>query len=193
MLAILLLILKIQRPNNMKKLLLIFITFLYLENSLFAQEATEPKLEFVCELKVSTDPAQKLGITAHGERRIIPITGGTFEGPKMRGTVLNGGADYQFVNKENTRTEIEAIYTIKTDDNVLIHIRNIGLVIKTKEAAESLSKGEAINPNQIYFRAAPKFEAPQDSKYDWMNNAIFVCKGIPTGKGYVIIQVWKVN
>jgi Protein of unknown function (DUF3237) len=43
-----------------------------------------------------------------------------------------------------------------------------------------------------YFRAAPKFEAPMDGKYAWLNNAIFICRGIGTNKGYVIIQVWKV-
>jgi Protein of unknown function (DUF3237) len=164
---------------------------LFIQGHLFAQNFEKPALEFVCELKVSTDKMQSVGVTSHGERRIIPITGGTFEGPKLKGIVLNGGADYQFANKENTRTEVEAIYTIKTDDGVLIHIRNVGLVFKTKEAAESMAKGETIDWNKMYFRAAPKFEAPNDSKYDWMNNAIFVCKGVPS-KGYVSIQVWKV-
>ncbi len=168
-------------------------TLLILQINLFAQKPETPNLEFVCELKVTTDKAMILGQTSHGERRIIPITGGTFEGPKLKGTVLNGGADYQFVNKENTRTEIEAIYTIKTNDGVLIHIRNVGVVVRSKETAEKLAKGETIDPSQIYFRAAPKFDAPNDSKYNWLNDAIFVCKGIPSGgKGFVTIQVWKV-
>ena len=158
---------------------------------LSAQKIEAPGLEFVCELKVTTDKTLIVGNTAHGERRIIPITGGTFEGPKLKGVVLNGGADYQFANKENSRTEVEAIYTIKTDDGVLIHIRNIGLVIKTKVASEKIAKGEPIDWNLMYFRANPKFEAPDDSKYNWMNDAIFICKGVPT-KEYVSIQVWKV-
>jgi Protein of unknown function (DUF3237) len=175
----------------MKKLSLFLIIFCA-KNLLFAQNITEPTLEFVCELKVTTDKAMSVGQTSHGERRIIPITGGTFEGPKMKGIVLNGGADYQFVNKENTRTEIEAIYTIKTDDGILIHIRNVGVVIKTLENAAKLAKGEPMDTSKNYFRAVPKFEAPNDSKYNWLNDAIFVCKGIPTGKGFVIIQVWKI-
>lgn len=173
-------------------LLLLFSSTIFAQNTP-VNEAVSPTLEYICELKVTTDKAMSVGQTAHGERRIIPITGGTFEGPNMKGTVLNGGADYQFVNKENTRTEIEAIYTIKTDDGVLIHIRNVGVVIKTPENTAKLAKGEPMDASKNYFRAAPKFEAPADSKYDWMNNAIFVCKGIPTGQGYVRIQVWKVN
>jgi Protein of unknown function (DUF3237) len=171
---------------------LFFLLCLLVQTSLFAQIAEAPALEFVCELKVTTEKAVTLGETAHGTRRMIDITGGTFEGPKMKGTVLKGGADYQFVNKDKTRTEIEAIYTIKTDDNVLIHIRNVGLSMKTLENVEKLAKGEPMDVSKNYFRAAPKFEAPNDSKYDWLNNAIFVCKGIGTNKGYVIIQVWKV-
>lgn len=154
------------------------VLFLFFSAKIFAQNIETPKLEFVCELKVTTDKTLIVGTTAHGVRKIIPITGGTFEGPKLKGVVLNGGADYQFANTENTRTEIEAIYTIKTEDSVLIHIRNVGLVNKNAAVIK-------------YFTTALKFEAPSDSKYDWMNNAIFISKGVPA-KGYVSIQVWKI-
>lgn len=159
---------------------------------LLAQNPTAPNLEFVMELKVTTDKAVKIGETSRGERRFIPITGGTFEGPNIKGTVLNGGADYQYFTENkngDSRTEIEAIYTIKTDDEVLIHIRNVGIVARSKAENKQTKAGNS----EVYFRAAPKFEAPNNSKYDWMNNAIFVCKGIPTGQGYVRIQVWKVQ
>jgi hypothetical protein len=175
----------------MKTILLLVILYL-LHPITFAQSPNPPSLEFVCELKVTTAKAMSLGITSKGERRIIPITGGTFEGPQLRGQVLSGGADYQYVNQTNTRTEIEAIYSIKTDDGVLIHIRNIGLISRTPEEAEAIALGKTIDWSKIYFRASPKFEAPSDSKYKWLNDAIFICKGIPSGgKGYVTIQVWK--
>lgn len=104
---------------------LLFLTCFLIQATLFAQQPEVLQLEFVCELKVTTDKPVTLGETAHGLRRFIDITGGTFEGPKMKGIVLKGGADYQYANKANTRTEIEAIYTIRTDDSVLIHIRNV--------------------------------------------------------------------
>ena len=156
-------------------------------NSTQSQNYAPPELEFVCELKVTVDQAMTVGQTAHGTRIIIPISGGTFEGPLLKGTVLKGGADYQYANNETGRTEIEAIYTIKTDDNVLIHIRNAGLIY----APKAPSGNGPMDFNNIYFRAAPKFEAPVNSKYDWMNNAIFVCKVLPT-MDYISIQVWKV-
>lgn len=156
-----------------------------------AQEFNQPGLEFVCELKVTTSESFSVGNTPHGERRIIPITGGTFKGPKLEGTVLAGGADYQFVNAENTRTEVEAIYSIKTDDGIFIHIRNEGVLYTEPAVAAQLKNGGSVDWNGIYFRASPKFEAPVESAYNWLNNAIFVCKGVPT-KEYVSIQVWKV-
>ena len=164
-----------------RKLLIVFL-FLIISKA-NSQDFVPPGLEFVCELKVTIDPTMRLGTTAHGERIIIPISGGTFEGPKMKGIVLPGGADYQYSNKGKGRTEIEAIYNIKADDGVLIHIRNAGLIYSPpKQNNESF---------EVYFRAAPKFEAPSDSKYDWLNNAIFICKAVPT-RDYVSIQVWKV-
>ena len=167
--------------------LLIAFFFVTVSNKAISQDLVPPSLEFVCELKVTIDPAMRIGSTAHGDRIIIPITGGTFEGPKMKGTVLLGGADYQYSARGKGRTEIEAIYTVKTDDGIFIHIRNAGLIYSVPRP-----NNESSNINQFYFRAAPKFEAPSDSKYDWLNNALFICRGVPQ-QGYVSIQVWKVQ
>ena len=53
-----------------------------------------PRLDFVLQLKVTLGEAYTVGQTPHGRRMVIPITGGTFEGPQLKGTILNGGADY---------------------------------------------------------------------------------------------------
>jgi Protein of unknown function (DUF3237) len=156
-----------------------------------AQNTPEaPKLEFVCELKVQLKSAIVVGETPHGMRRIIPITGGSFEGPKMKGEILDGGADWQIVRKDGV-SELEAHYQIKTDDGVIIYIKNMGLRVATPEIAAKIAKGEIVSPNDYYFRAVPKFDSPIGSKYEWLNNAIFICKGIRNPNG-VVILVWKV-
>lgn len=150
------------------------------DDEVSGQDFVQPQLEFTCELKVSINQALELGKTPKGERIIIPISGGTFKGPKLQGTVLSGGADYQLLSPDGKRTELNAIYTIQTDDGVLIHVRNEGLFC-----------AHADNDIPPYFMASPRFEAPIDSKYAWMNNAVFIAK--PVGReGYVSIQVWKV-
>ena len=142
-----------------------------------------PELEFALQLKVTIGEAYGIDNTQHGRRTIIPITGGTFEGPRLKGTILNGGADYQ-LNTE-TRTELEAIYCIRTDDGINIHVRNKGIIYNGKDA-----EGKPT----FYFRAAPTFEAPADSKYAWLNNALFVCspEWSQDFKG-IILNVWMVK
>ena len=172
----------------MKKILLSMIAFVTLSMSASAQVAepqNTPQLEFALQLKVTLGEAYSCGDTQHGQRTIIPITGGTFEGPAIKGTIINGGADYQLNNKATGRTELEAIYCIKTDDGVNIHVRNRGII--------NSGKDEQGNPT-FYFKAAPQFEAPVDSKYAWLNNAIFVCQPDFSGgfKG-IVLNVWKVK
>jgi len=144
-----------------------------------------PQLEFALQLRVTIDGTYTVGETERGKRIVIPITGGTFEGPLLKGTILPGGADYQMANADGTRTELEAIYSIKTDDGVYIHVRNRGLVCDGKDA-----EGRPY----YYFKAAPQFEAPKDSRYAWLNNALFVChpEWVKDFKG-IVLNVWKVK
>ena len=172
----------------MKKLLLSAIMLLGLHSMASAQveePKNAPEVEFALQLKVTLGDAYNCGETQHGLRTIIPITGGTFEGPHIKGTIINGGADYQLANNALNRTELEAIYCIKTDDGVNIHVRNRGIIWSGKDANG--------NPS-FYFKAAPQFEAPADSKYAWLNNALFVCAPDFTQqfKG-IVLNVWKVK
>ena len=172
----------------MKKLLLsaiILLASLLTANAQIIEPKETPSLEFALQLKVTLGETYRVGETQHGERIVIPITGGTFEGPAIKGTIINGGADYQLVKKAQHRTELEAIYSIKTDDGVFIHIRNRGVI--------ATGKDEQGRPS-FYFKAAPQFEAPNDSPYAWLNNAIYVCQPEWNRefKG-IVLNVWMVK
>ena len=143
-----------------------------------------PQLEFALQLKVTLGQAFSIENTQHGRRTVIPITGGTFEGPGIKGTIINGGADYQLANAQG-RTELEAIYCIKTDDGVYIHVRNRGIIAGGQDADGKPT---------FYFRAAPQFEAPADSKYGWLNNALFVCAPEFSQQFQgIVLHVWKIK
>ena len=172
----------------MKKFCIAMMALLAFTTSASAQvlEPKEtPQLEFALQLKVTLGEAFSCGETQHGRRTVIPITGGTFEGPNIKGTIINGGADYQLANTSINRTELEAIYCIKTDDGVYIHVRNRGIIYS--------DKGVNGNPS-FYFKAAPQFEAPADSKYAWLNNSLFVCAPMFSQefKG-IVLNVWRVK
>jgi hypothetical protein len=173
----------------MKRILLLTVVTMVFAMTVSAQVNEAPKgpeLEFALQLKVTLGEAYSVGETQHGRRTVIPITGGTFEGPRLKGTVISGGADYQLANAAG-RTQIEAIYSIKTDDGVYIHVRNRGIICSGRDADGK--------PN-FYFRCAPQFEAPADSKYAWLNNALFLCSPSFSGGGGfngIVLNVWEVK
>ena len=172
----------------MKKLFLCLIVSI-LSYTVSAQKviprAEIPKMTFVMQLNVTVGPAYSIGDTPLGRRQIIPITGGTFDGPFLRGTVLSGGADYQLLSADGKRTELEAVYSIRTDDGVYIHVRNRGIMVDGTD--------ESGGGSSFYFKAAPRFEAPADSEYAWLNNAIFVCSPSFGLKNGITLDVWKVE
>ena len=171
----------------MKQTLIILLSFLAITLNASAQVEVPkdtPQLEFVMQLKVTLGESYSCGETQHGRRTVIPITGGTFEGPNIKGTILNGGADYQLAT--GGRTEIEAIYSIKTDDGIYIHIRNRGII-----ASGGAEQG---GRPSFYFRCAPQFEAPADSKYAWLNNSLFLCApSFSQGFQGIVLNVWRVK
>ena len=167
----------------MRKLFMALLAAISISASAQIQEPEAPQLEFALQLKVTLGEAYGIDNTQHGRRTVIPITGGTFEGKSLKGTIVNGGADYQ-LNAEG-RTELEAIYCIKTDDGIYIHVRNRGIIANGKDADGKPS---------FYFRAAPQFEAPADSKYGWLNNSLFVCAPSFSSdfKG-IVLNVWRIK
>lgn len=120
----------------------------------------EPTLEFAFEEIVTLGQATAPGETARGARLIIPITGGTFEGPELRGTVMPGGWDWQ-LRRADGCTEIEADYFLKTDDGVVINVVNKGVICPGEGGAFPA------------VRTHPVFEAPR-GKYEWLSQAAFV-------------------
>jgi hypothetical protein len=86
-------------------------------------EPPKPSLEFLARFEVNLDaPTLEVGeVEGVGKRRIIPITGGRFSGPRLKGQVLNNGADRQVVQADGL-AKLDTRYTLKTDDDARIDI-----------------------------------------------------------------------
>lgn len=150
----------------------------------------QPLLEFC--FRISIDVAggmQELGKTGKGTRRIIPITGGCFEGPNIKGSVVAGGYDWQLLRPDGV-IEIDARYLIQTAEGDLITVINTGLRHGSAEVMQRLAKGEEVDPSEYYFRSVPVFETA-NSKYAWLTKSIFIANGIRKPKE-VLIDVWRV-
>jgi hypothetical protein len=148
-----------------------------------------PQLEFAFTATITLGTIQEVGATPHGRRRIIPITGGTFEGPAIKGAVEPGGADWQIIRTDNV-AELDAQYTLKTDDGVFIYIRNKGYRHGPPGVIQRLMKGEAVDAKEYYFRATPVFETASE-KYDYLNKFIYIATG-ERKKDSVLIHFYKV-
>ncbi|HTE40117.1 MAG TPA: DUF3237 domain-containing protein [Steroidobacteraceae bacterium] len=142
--------------------------------SLTASAADVPlQTEFAFEARVTVDKPLAIGQSSHGLRRVIPITGGTVSGPLLKGKVVSGGADWQFVRPDGV-LEVQAKYTLQTDDGVLILVDNRGIRHASPAVMERLTKGENVPASEYYFRTSAIFEAPLGSKYEWLNRAVFI-------------------
>jgi hypothetical protein len=135
----------------------------------------KPDLQLLFEVRGALDAAVVVGETPVGLKRVVPILGGTFSGPEMRGTIVPGGADWQYVRPDGV-TVVEARYLLRTDDEVLIEVHNRGIRHGPAETMKRLAAGESVDPSEYYFRAAPVLTAPA-GKYEWLNRNLFVCTG----------------
>jgi hypothetical protein len=146
-------------------------------------EPAPPPLEFVFEANVAIAETLVMGKGKYGERRVIPITGGTIEGPRLQGEVLPGGADWQLVRADGD-IELEARYPVRASDGALIQVCNRCLMHVPPGTTD---------PRQIYSRSAPVFEAPSDGPHAWLNHSIFIGTLWMTRQGRVRIRVFRVG
>jgi hypothetical protein len=158
-------------------------------NSSMQDETVTPgdfKTEFMWDAKVKIAGMIMVGESKRGIRRVIPITGGTFEGPNIKGEVLPGGEDWQLVRPDGD-TELYARYLLKTHNGYIIQVINQVTIHVPKE-------GEKGAP---YTKSVLDFEAPNNSPFDYLNHSIFL--GTlkmpmlqPGEEPYVIIGVYRV-
>jgi hypothetical protein len=147
--------------------------------------------EFVFEARVKVDRPMVVGQSSHGLRRVVPILGGTVAGPALAGKVLAGGADWQYVRPDGA-WELQAKYTIETDDGVLIMVENRGVRYGKPEVMERLARGEKVDRADVYCRTVATFEAPRDSKYEWMNRTLIITD-VERTPDSAIVRFYKVH
>jgi hypothetical protein len=134
-----------------------------------------PPLEFIFAADVAVDRPLDVGDIGKGKRRFVPIAGGEFSGPKLRGEVLPGGGDWQTIRDDGV-AELEARYTLRTADRALIFVRNYGLRHGPPDVMAALAAGAAVDPSSYYFRGATFFETSA-APYAWLTEHIVVCVG----------------
>ncbi|MBE1554306.1 DUF3237 domain-containing protein [Sporosarcina limicola] len=149
-----------------------------------------PNLTFTFDLELVVEKAHLPGKTPMGNRRIIRIESGHFNGEHVKGKVIPGGDDWITVREDGTIIQDVRIL-LCTDDNDLIMMSYRGIRTGSKGVLARLDNNEDVNREEYYFRTNPIFETASE-KYDWMNKKVFVS----TGKrldGKVQYSVYQVN
>ena len=154
------------------------------------QTPDPPRLTFAFEVRATVGPPIEVGNVPHGRRRIVAITGGTFEGPGIRGKVLAGGADWQMIQPDGF-SELDTRYTLETDKGQIIYVQNKGIRHAAPDVMKRLLAGENVDPRLVYFRTVPTFET-SSPELQWLPRSVFV----GTGERYpndVRIRFWRVE
>ncbi len=123
------------------------------------QAPAPPAAEFVYEAIVEIAAREPLGRSPLGERFIVPILGGSFEGPGVRGTILAGGADRQLLRSDGVR-RLDAFYEMRTDDGAVLTVRNRVLIDDPPGGTR-------------YAFSHVEITAPE-GRYDWLNRRVLV-------------------
>jgi hypothetical protein len=148
----------------------------------------DPALEFVFELRVEVAEPVRVGRTASEDLNVTPITGGTVEGPRLRGRVLGVGADW-WVTRGAT-TQLDARYLLEVEDGAAIDVVNRGYWHATREVEARLFAGEEVDEADLYYRTAFVFQTGADS-HRWLTEAQFIGYARPES-GLVCIRVFRI-
>lgn len=137
---------------------------------------------FLMKLLVGRDRAQPIGPTPPGWRGVFPVDGGTFEGPRLRGTVNAGGADWVTMRSDAIML-IDVRLTLLTDDGATIGMVYTGLARPQDQAdGERFLNREVLPYEAMYLHTTPRFETG-DARYAWLNGTIAVTNGRRTDAG----------
>ena len=133
-------------------------------------------------LQVNVMPPQNVGAVPHGTRRIAPISGGVFDGPRLRGTVLPGGSADWLLLRPDEVLELDLRVTLRTHDGALISMKSFGLRHGPPEVMAAIGRGEPVDPASYYFRTTPRFQTAHPA-YDFLNRLVAVATGDRRAEG----------
>ena len=138
-----------------------------------SNQLPDPRLTRIYRLEATLAQPLDLGETAQGHRRIVPLTGGTFTGPELNGTLLPGAsADWQIVLSDGTALG-DIRYTLETDGSDLLYVQSRGVRHGSAEVLSRLGRGEDVDASEYTFRTSTQIETAAPH-LDWLNKGVFI-------------------
>jgi hypothetical protein len=145
--------------------------------------------EFLCTVRVDVGELTSMGEGPLGERRVVQIAGGTFEGPGMKGEVLPG-ADWQILRRDGV-LDLDARYTLREERGGLVRVVSQGYRHGPEEVMGRLARGEEVDPSEYFFRSVMRFETG-NAELAYLNKIIAVASAERRAR-QVILQAWTIK
>ena len=133
------------------------------------------KTEFLFDARIDLAAAEQIGAVPQGARSVHIVTGGTFEGPRLRGEVLPGGGDW-LLSQSDGLNELDVRVTLRADDGALILVTYRGILDLPADVARRALDGEDVDASEYYFRTSPRFETGAE-QHAWLNRIVCVGTG----------------
>ena len=130
----------------------------------------------VFRLEATLGEPLELGDIARGKRRIVPLTGGTFTGPELNGTLVPGSsADWQIVLPDGTALG-DIRYTLQTDNGDLLYVQSRGVRHGSADVLARLARGQDVDASEYTFRTSTQIETAA-AGLEWLNKGVFISVG----------------
>jgi hypothetical protein len=124
-----------------------------------------PSLLPMCQVRCEVGTLVTLGVGPYGERRYVPLGGGTVQGAELNGQLVEGGVDWQVARADGV-LDIGAHYVIRTDDGALVEVQSNGLRHGPPEVMARLARGEVVGRDEYFFRTLMRFTTGHP---DWLH------------------------
>lgn len=149
-----------------------------------------PPLLPMTQVRCAVAPLVSLGPGKYGERRYVPLGGGTAIGPELNGTLVEGGVDWQ-VQRADGVLEIAAHYVIRTEDGGLVEVQSDGMRHGPAEVMQRLARGEAVPRDAYFFRTVMRFQTGAPV-WRHLNGVLALAVG-QREAGEVLLDVYRIT
>lgn len=152
--------------------------------------AAAPPLGFMAQVRCEVGALVTLGAGPFGERRCVPLLGGSVSGPGLNGEILPGGADWQVLRADGV-LDIQAHYIVRTSDGALVEVDSRGLRHGPPEVMQRLARGEAVAPEDYFFRTLMRFQTGHPAWFH-LNATLALARGERQAT-VVVLDVFRIG
>ncbi len=147
------------------------------------------KLEPLMNYYANLMPPLAVGKGPSGNRMIVEVDGGEFEGPRLKGTIRKAACADWLIFDDDGNGHLDVRATFETHDGAYIYVQYFGRIIMTPAFQAALAGEGETDYGEVQFFTNPRMETG-DERYKWVNNVVAIAEG-RLRQGRVEYQVYQ--